>query len=206
METSHTFSSSHPKQRRITRADILSLDEYGKIRRQQRAKLVEEKRTRRTHIGPHITLYFENFETMWSQIQEMLYIERGGEDQIEGELSAYNALIPQGTELVETMMIEIEDESIRRKTLSILGHIENMLTIQFSNHTINSIPEDDIERTTADGKTSAVHFLRFPFTPEQIATFRDPSVEVTVGIHHPNYGHTAMLPKDMQATLAKDFA
>tara|TARA_R110000868_G_C10907020_1_gene764694 strand:- start:99 stop:710 length:612 start_codon:yes stop_codon:yes gene_type:complete len=202
LKTSQTYSP----RRQITRADIMPLDEYGKIRKQHRATLVEQKRKRRVHIGPHVTLYFESYETMWAQVQEMLYIERGGEEQIEGELSAYNPLIPQGAELVATMMIEIEDEDVRRRTLSTLGHIEDMVAIKFSGHTVKGVPEDDLERTTAEGKTSSVHFLHFPFTPEQLTAFREPGTEITVGINHPNYGHMAVLQKDAQAALAEDFA
>ncbi len=199
-------SQTHSPRRHITRADLMPLDEYGKIRKQHRAALVEQKRKRRVHIGPHVTLYFESYETMWAQVQEMLYIERGGEDQIEGELSAYNPLIPQGAELVATMMIEIEDEVVRRRTLSTLGHIEDMVAMKFSGHTVKGVPEDDLERTTADGKTSSVHFLHFPFTPEQVAAFRDPTAEITVGINHPNYGHMAVLQTEARDALAEDFA
>ncbi len=206
MKTAQTNSPVNAPRRQITRADLMPLDEYSKIRKQHRATLVEQKRKRRVHIGPHVTLYFESYETMWAQIQEMLYIERGGEEQIDGELSAYNPLIPQGAELIATMMIEIEDEVVRRKTLSTLGHIEDMIAIKFSGHTVKGVPEDDIERTTADGKTSSVHFLHFPFTPEQVIAFRDLDAEITVGISHPNYGHMAVLQKDTHAALVEDFA
>ena len=109
----------------------MPLAEYTKIRREHRRKLVELKQQRRVHIGPYVTLYFENYDTMWAQVQEMLYIERGGEAQIEGELSAYNPLIPKGAELVATMMIEIEDEGVRRRILASLGHVEDMVRLTF---------------------------------------------------------------------------
>lgn len=193
-------------QRAITPADIMPMSQYTKIRAEHRRDLVDVKRKRRIHIGPHVTLYFENYDTMWAQVQEMLYIERGGDEQLEGELAAYNPLIPQGQELVATMMIEIEDEGVRRRTLAQLGHIETMVRFTFGAHTVTAVPEDDMERTTEDGKTSSVHFLHFTFTPEQISAFRAPGTHVTLGIVHPQYGHMAMLSDDSRAALAGDFA
>lgn len=192
--------------REITRADLMPMAEYAKIRREHRRKLVDVKQRRRVHVGPSITLYFENYDTMWAQVQEMLYIEQGGEEQIEGELAAYNPLIPQGTELVATMMVEIEDEIVRRRTLARLGHVEEMVYLSFAGHTVKGVPEDDIDRTTPDGKTSSVHFLHFPFTPEQAKAFRTVGTQVIVGISHPNYGHMAALPDDHRAALAEDLA
>lgn len=191
--------------RTITPADIMPMSQYAKIRTEHRRRLVDVKRARRLHVGPHVTLYFENYDTMWAQVQEMLYIERGGDEQIEGELSAYNPLIPQGRELVATMMIEIEDEGVRRRTLANLGHIETMVSLSFAGHTVTAVPEDDMERTTPEGKTSSVHFLHFTFTPEEIAAFRAPGTQVTLGITHPKYGHLALLPEESRASLAADF-
>ena len=192
--------------REITRADLMPVADYAKIRREHRRKLVDLKQKRRVHIGPSITLYFENYDTMWAQVQEMLYIEGGGEAQIEGELSAYNPLIPQGAELVATMMIEIEDEGLRRRTLAGLGRVEDMVYFSFAGHTVKGTPEDDIDRTTPDGKTSSVHFLHFAFTPTQAAAFRMVGTQVVVGISHPNYGHMAALPETNRATLAEDLS
>jgi hypothetical protein len=189
----------------ITPADIMPMSQYAKIRVEHRRKLVAVKRQRRLHVGPHVTLYFENYATMWAQVQEMLYIEKGGDEQIEGELSAYNPLIPKGSELIATMMIEIEDEGVRRRTLAGLGYIETMVSFTFAGHTVTGVPEDDTERTTPDGKTSSVHFLRFTFTPAQIAAFRTAGTQVTLGITHPKYGHLAILPEDSRASLAADF-
>jgi len=193
-------------QRRITAADIMPMAEYGKIRREHRRKLVELKRKRRVHIGPHVSLYFENFDTMWAQVHEMLFIERGGDEQLEGELAAYNPLIPQGSELVATMMIEIEDEAVRRRILASLGHVEDMVQLSFNGHTVKAVPEADIDRTTEEGKTSSVHFLHFAFTIEQVATFKTAGTQVIAGITHPRYGHMAILPEDSRAALAQDFA
>ena len=195
-----------PHRREITRADLMPVADYAKIRREHRRKLVDLKQKRRVHIGPSITLYFENYDTMWAQVQEMLYIEGGGEAQIEGELSAYNPLIPQGAELIATMMIEIEDEGVRRRTLAGLGHVEDMVAFSFAGHTVKGTPEDDIDRTTPDGKTSSVHFLHFALTPAQAAAFRAVGTQVVVGIAHPNYGHMAALPEATRAALAEDLA
>jgi hypothetical protein len=194
------------KQRHITAADIMPMAEYGKIRREHRRKLVEMKRKRRVHIGPHVSLYFENFDTMWAQVHEMLFIERGGDEQLEGELAAYNPLIPQGLELVATMMIEIEDEAVRRRILASLGYVEDMVQLSFKGHTVKAVPEADIDRTTEEGKTSSVHFLHFTFTKEQVAAFKTPGTQVIAGITHPQYGHMAALPEESRAALAQDFA
>ena len=190
--------------REITRDDIMPMAEYGKIRREHRRKLVETKRKRRVHIGPHVSLYFENFDTMWAQVHEMLFIERGGEGQFDGELAAYNPLIPQGAELVATMMIEIEDEGVRRRVLASLGHIEDMIQLSFAGHTVKGVPEADLDRTTAEGKTSSVHFLHFAFTPVQSAAFKMAGMQVVAGITHPQYGHMAMLSEERRAALAED--
>lgn len=192
--------------RHITPADLMPIPQYAKIRREHRRKLVEVKQHRRVHIGPHVTLYFENYDTMWAQVQEMLYIEKGGDEQIEGELAAYNPLIPQGQELVATMMIEIEDENVRRRILTGLGHIEDKVSLSFAGFNVAGVPEADLDRTTPEGKTSSVHFLHFTFTPEQAAAFRETSVQVIAGINHPAYGHMAMLPEETRAMLAEDLA
>ena len=190
----------------ITRADLMPMAEYAKIRREHRRKLVDVKQHRRIHIGPHVTLYFENYDTMWAQIHEMLYIEKGGDEQIDGELAAYNPLIPQGGELVATMMIEIEDENVRRRILAGLGHVENKVNLSFSGFTVTGVPEADIDRTTPEGKTSSVHFLHFAFTPEQAAAFRMPGTQAIAGITHSAYGHMAMLSEQTRAMLAEDLA
>ena len=190
--------------RRITPADIMPMAEYGRIRRAHRQQLVEKKRHRRINIGPYVTLYFENYDTMWSQVHEMLYIERGGDAQLEGELEAYNPLIPQGDELIATMMIEIEDERVRRRTLDVLGHVEDTVSLRFGGHKVMAAPADALARTTEEGKTSSVHFLHFAFTPEQKAAFKTPGTEAIAGIAHEKYGHMAVLPEEMRASLAAD--
>lgn len=190
----------------ITRADIIPLTQYGQERAARRKALVEVKKNRRVPVGPFVTFYFENYETMWQQIHEMLYIEKGGEEQIADELRAYNPLIPKGAELVATVMFEIDDPLRRATALGRLGGVEETMTIQFAGHTITGRPEGDVERTNEEGKTSSVHFMHFDFTPEQIAAFRTPGTQVIVGIGHENYGHMAVMHEATRAALAGDFA
>jgi hypothetical protein len=163
------------------------------------------KKNRRVAVGPDATFYFENRDTMWHQIHEMLFIEKGGESQIEDELRAYNPLIPKGRNLSATFMIEVEDAARRERVLATLGGIEETVRLSFAGETVNAVPEGDQERTTADGKASSVHFLLFPFTPAQIAKFRAPGTQVMLAVNHPNYGHIAILPEAVRAELAKDF-
>lgn len=190
----------------IRREDIMSMDDYGPMRRELRRRVMERKRARRIEIGPHATMHFENFDTMLAQVHEMLFVERGGEAQIADELAAYNPLVPQGRELVATLMFEIEDEVRRHRILSGLGGVEHHVAIMVGSERVGGVPEQDVERTKADGKTSSVHFLHFPFTDAQVAAFRDPATPASVVIDHPNYGHAALLPPAVRAALAEDFA
>jgi len=191
--------------REITRDDILTIDDYEAVRPARRAAVTEMKRHRRVTVGPDVTFYFENYETMWHQIHEMLRIEKGGEEQIADELSAYNPLIPKGTELVATMMIEIDDPVRRDRVLRQLGGIDETVTLTVGGERVAAVPEDDIERTTAEGKTSSIHFLRFPFSPDQIAAFRAPDARVVLAIGHSNYDHMAGVPEPVRAALSDDF-
>ena len=192
--------------REITRADILSMEEYGAKRKALRKALVEKKRHRRIEVGPVCTFYFENYESMWAQVHEMLFIEKGGEAQIADELSAYNPLIPQGRELVATVMFEIDQEALRRDFLSKLGGIEETAFIEIDGSTATGTPEEDVDRTTADGKASSVQFIHFPLTEEQAAKFKTPGTRVVVGFSHPNYSHMAVLPEAVREALASDLA
>ena len=199
-------TSSAARKTEITRADIIPLDQYGQERAARRKALVEVKKKRRITVGPYATFYFENYDTMWQQIHEMLFIEKGGEEQIADELRAYNPLIPKGGELVATVMFEIDDPARRARELGRLGGVEETMTLQFDGHTVTGRPEEDIERTNEAGKTSSVHFMHFDFTPEQVAAFRKPGTQVVVGIGHENYGHMAVMPEAVRAELAGDFA
>ena len=191
-------------QRKITSADILSAGEYDQQRKSLKANLIPMKKLRRVEVGPFATFYFENYATMWLQVQEMLRIEKGGEEQIPGELAAYNPLIPQGEELIATLMLEIEDEKRRNAVLLTLGGIEESVFMEIGGETIRATPTEYDDRTTADGKTSSVHWLRFKLTKEQIARFA--GERVVLGVSHPNYGHMAVLSAETRAALAKDFA
>jgi Protein of unknown function (DUF3501) len=190
----------------ITREDLLPLSEYLKIRKEKKEENVLRKRFRRISVGPHVTVFFENFDTMWMQVQEMLYIEKGGDEQIEDELSAYNPMIPDGSELTCTLMFEIDDELTRRRVLSRLGGVEHYISIAVGPHKIAAVPEQDVERTSASGKASSVQFLHFHFTPEQIVAFKDPALQVTFQIEHENYGHIAIISDRVRGELASDFS
>ena len=190
--------------RTITAADLLPLKEYELQRKALKAKLIPMTKLRRIEVGPFATFYFENYATMWLQVMEMLRIEKGGDEQVPGELAAYNPLIPQGDELIATMMLEIEDANRRAKALYILGGIEEMAFLEIGGENIKATPTEYDDRTTADGKTSSVHWLRFKLSKEQIARFTND--KVVLGLSHRNYGHMAVLADETKAALAKDFA
>lgn len=189
----------------ITRDDILGMQAYDAIRKERRAEVVNRKKHRRADIGPYATAYFECYDTMLHQVHEMLFIERGGEEQIDDELSAYNPLIPNGRELVTTIMFEIDDPVRRKMVLSKIGGIEETVFMKFDGETVTGEPEADLDRTTADGKASSVQFVHFPFTDEQVARFSTPGTEVTLGFTHPEYAHMTLLPEAVRAELAGDF-
>jgi hypothetical protein len=190
----------------ITRDDILSMDAFDKVRAEKRKDLVAMKKHRRMDVGPVATFYFESYETMWWQVHEMLRIERGGEAQIPDELAAYNSLIPNGRELVATVMFEI-DEPMRRKVfLDRIGGVENTAFIQVSEgHRIAGVPEADMDRTTAEGKASSVQFIHFPFDDAAIAAFRTPGTQIVIGFSQENYAHMSVMPEATRAALAEDF-
>ena len=189
----------------ITESDILPLPIWSEQRRQHRRDLSDVKKDRRVSVGPHATLYFENWDTMWYQVQEMLWIEKGGAAQLADELAAYNPLIPNGTELVATLMFEIPDETKRARILATLGRVEETVAISIAGDRIMAVAEQDLDRTTADGKTSAVHFLHFPFSKSQIAAFRDEANEVLIRVDHAEYGHAAIVGLAVRNELAGDF-
>jgi Protein of unknown function (DUF3501) len=189
--------------RKITDADILSDRDYAAQRKALRSEAIALKKHRRVEVGPFATFYFENYQTMWLQVQEMLRIEKGGAEQIAGELEAYNPLIPQGDELIATLMLEIEDAERRHTTLLTLGGIEENIFLEIGGTRINATPTEYDDRTTADGKTSSVHWLRFKLTPELVARFG--RERVVLGVDHKHYGHMAVLGDENRAALAKDF-
>ena len=192
-------------QRKIMPADLLSLAEYETQRKSLKQNLIPVKKQRRIEVGPFATFYFENYATMWLQVQEMLRIEKGGAEQVPGELEAYNPLIPQGDELIATLMLEIEDANRRNAVLLTLGGIEETVFLEIGDETIHAAPTEYDDRTAPDGKTSSVHWLRFEFTPEQKRRFKDGAERVVLGLSHPHYGHMALLTAESRAALAKDF-
>ncbi|MBK20603.1 MAG: hypothetical protein CMM52_17365 [Rhodospirillaceae bacterium] len=191
-------------QREIRRQDLMPMDEYSGVRRQRAKALAAAKRNRRVELGPSCTFYFESYDTMWFQIHEMLYIEKGGEEQINGELEAYNPLIPNGRELVATVMIEVGDPGRRMALLSKIGGFEETISLMLNGETINGISEVDVDRTTSDGKASSVQFLRFPFTDEQTSAFKREGADVVLAIGHPEYRHMAGVPEQVRTALSLD--
>lgn len=190
---------------RLTKEDLLPLEEFAKIRVQKRQETLEIKKNRRISLGPEATLFFENFDTLWWQIQEMLYIEKGGDAQMEDELLAYNPLLPQGQELVATFMIEIDDPVRRAQVLGMLGGIEHHLCLRFAGHTLKAMPEEDPNRTTESGKTSAIHFVHWAFTKDQIVDFSKPQQDIIVEITHPRFSFKTLMTEDVRMALQGDF-
>jgi hypothetical protein len=195
------MSSKH----RLSASDILPMEQYGPIRAESRRRIAAQKRNRRVAVGPHVTFYFESYDTMWLQVHEMVYIEKGGAEQVPGELEAYNPLIPNGRELVATFMLEIDDPVLRKNVLGQLGGIEETAFLILDGERIDGVAEQDTDRTTAEGKASSVQFVHFPFNAAQIERFRAPGTQVSLGFSHPRYGHIAMLPREVRAELAGDF-
>ncbi|MBX9804453.1 MAG: DUF3501 family protein [Alphaproteobacteria bacterium] len=191
--------------KRITKEDLLPLEEFTKIRATKRQETISIKKNRRLPLGQEATLFFENYDTLWWQIQEMLYIEKGGDAQAEDELLAYNPLLPQGQELVATFMIEIDDPVRRAQVLGVLGGIEYHLTIRFCNHILKGAPEEDPSRTTESGKTSAIHFIHWVFSKDQIADFSKPHQDIVVEITHPQFTIKTLMPEAVRAALQGDF-
>ena len=194
------------RERKITAADIIPASAFAGERKSRRAALLPAKRLRRISLGPWCTVYFESFETMLFQIQEMLLIEKGGEAQLADELAAYNPIIPQGAELTCTLMFEIDDPVRRARVLAELGGVEDHFFLEIDGERAVAAPEGDIERTREDGKTSSVHFFHFPLTPAQVAAFKAPKARVLLGCDHPKYAHMAMISDESRAELAKDLA
>ena len=195
-----------PPRRALTRDDIMDMADYARVRGERRAAITALKRHRRLAVGPFATFHFECFETMWMQVHEMLHIERGGEEQIAGELEAYNPLIPPGDALIATLMLEIDDPARRERELYRLAGIEDSIRMEVAGGgTVTAVPiEDEVARTSEDGKTSSIHFLRFPFSPADAARFRTTGTRVLLGIEHPAYGHLAVMPEETRAALADD--
>ena len=192
------------EKRQIEKKDLLPSDVYAKSRKQIRKDLVEFKKDRRIALGPYATFYFESFETMVAQVQEMLYIEKGGDEQLKDELEAYNPLIPNGKELTATLMFEIDNPISRSAFLGRVGGIENRIFMKVKGEEVKAAPEDDVDRTSADGKASSVQFIHFKFNDEQISNIKNLSV-VEIGINHKEYSHTTKLTESTIKSLSTDF-
>ena len=191
--------------REVTKADLIPADEYAKNRKAYRKEIVNYKKDRRVALGPYANFYFESYETMKAQIQEMLHIEKGGEEQLKDELAAYNPLIPKGKELVATLMFEIDNPLSRAEFLNNVGGIEEKVFLKIGNEIIKSIPEQDVDRTSTEGKASSVQFIHFEFSDEQVKKFKDMSTEVIIGVEHEMYAHTVKLTKNNKQALSLDF-
>ena len=191
--------------REIQKEDIMPLDVYTKNRKELRRNIVNFKKDRRIALGPYATFYFESYETMLAQVQEMLYIEKGGDDQLKDELIAYNPLIPNGKELTATLMFEIDNPVLRAAFLSKVGGIEEKVFIKINGEIVKAFPEEDVDRTSSEGKASSVQFIHFKFTDEQIQKFKSNSSEVEIGIDHDEYTHTTKLSLASLNSLSADF-
>ena len=193
------------EKRIIQKNDIMPLDIYIKKRKELRKNIVEFKKNRRVSLGPYATFYFESFETMLAQVQEMLYIEKGGDTQLQDELTAYNPLVPDGKELVSTLMFEIDNPVSRATFLSKVGGIEEKVFMKIDGEVIQAVPEEDVDRTSANGKASSVQFIHFKFNDEQIEKFKSGSSQVEIAIDHKEYSHTTKLSDETVKSLILDF-
>ena len=194
------------EKREIQKQDIMPLDVYTEKRRELRKNIVDYKKNRRVALGPYATFYFESYETMLAQVQEMLYIEKGGDEQLQDELSAYNPLIPNGKELTATLMFEIDNPISRAAFLGKVGGIEETVFMKINGEKIKAVPEEDVDRTSTEGKASSVQFIHFNFTDDQIEKFKSNSLEIELGIDHKEYSHSTKLSKENIASLSADFS
>ena len=183
----------------------MPLEIYSQQRKELRKKIVEFKKDRRIPLGPYATFYFESFETMLAQVQEMLYIEKGGDEQLKDELSAYNPLVPNGKELTATLMFEIDNPVSRAAFLGKVGGIEEMVYLKVGEELIKAVPEEDVDRTSAEGKASSVQFIHFKFTDDQVKKFKSNSSQIEIGINHKEYSHSTKLSENTIKSLSADF-
>lgn len=192
--------------KKLSRAELFSLEEYAERRKAFRAQVMEHKKNRKVELGEHATLHFEDRLTIQYQVQEMLRIERIFERQgIEDELAAYNPLIPDGSNLKATFMVEYQDMEERKRALAKLIGIEDKVWVRVEGfEPVWALADEDLERETPE-KTSSVHFLRFEFTPGMIAAAKQ-GAALAVGVDHPHYRETIdPLPESARAALAADF-
>ena len=188
----------------LTASDLMSLEQYARERADFRAKVLEHKKSRQVALGPNATLYFEDELTIRYQVQEMLRIERIFEAEgIEDELSAYNPLIPDGSNWKATFMLEYPDEVERKAALERLHGIEKTLYIQINGFdNVYPIANEDLDRETEE-KTASVHFVRFELSPEMIAAVKQ-GATIRAGIDHPAYSEEVEVPDEVRESLAGD--
>ena len=194
------------EKREILKEDIMPLDVYIQNRKELRKNIVDFKKNRRIALGPYATFYFESFETMLAQVQEMLYIEKGGDEQLQDELLAYNPLIPNGKELTATLMFEIDNPISRAAFLGKVGGIEETVYMRVNGEIIKAVPEQDVDRTSTEGKASSVQFIHFHFNDDQIEKFKSNNSEIELGIDHKEYSHSTKLSKENISSLSTDFS
>jgi hypothetical protein len=193
------------EKKQIEKKDLLPSDVYAKSRKQIRKDLVEFKKDRRIALGPYATFYFESFETMVAQVQEMLHIEKGGDEQLKDELIAYNPLVPNGKELTATLMFEIDNPISRAAFLGKVGGIEEKIFIKINDEVVKAVPEEDVDRTSAEGKASSVQFIHFKLNDNQISKFKSDGATIELGIDHKEYTHTTRLAENTIKSLCADF-
>ncbi|MET4570643.1 DUF3501 family protein [Rhodanobacter soli] len=191
---------------KLTRTDLLSLETYAQQRGDFRARVMAHKKQRMVHLGEHLTLIFEDRLSIQYQVQEMLRIERIFEaDGIQDELDAYNPLVPDGSNLKATMLIEYADVEQRKRELVRLRHIEHAIALSVHGHAaVTAIADEDMERSN-DEKTAAVHFLRFELGPAMIADWRA-GAAVTLTSTLAAMPVEATLTPEQRHALAADFA
>jgi len=194
------------EKREIQKEDIIPLDVYTEKRSELRKNIIDYKKNRRVALGPYATFYFESYETMLAQIQEMLYIEKGGEEQLKDELAAYNPLVPNGKELTATLMFEIDNPISRSVFLGKVGGVEEKVFMKVDGELIKAVPEKDVDRTSSEGKASSVQFIHFKFNDQQIEKFKSNSIEILLGIDHVEYSHTTRLTDMVTKSLSADFS
>jgi hypothetical protein len=178
----------------VKKSDLLDMQVFAQLRKEKRAEMTTLKRIRRVAVGPDASFLFESYDTMWWQIHEMLFIEKGGADQI-----------PQGNELVATLMFEVDDPERRKSLLMKLGGVEETCCLNLNEEIIVGDSETDVDRTSAAGKASSVQFIHFKLSDLQIDMFKKPETKISVGITHPAYGHRAVISEDVRTSLITDF-
>lgn len=193
-------------EKKLSHESLYSLEQYARIRKDFRAKVIAHKKTRLVALGAHASLHFEDQLTMQYQVQEMLRLERMFEPElIQEELDVYNPLIPDGSNWKATFMVEYSDVEERKRQLALLIGVEKAVWMQVADFArVHPIANEDLDRETPD-KTSAVHFLRFELTPEMVAAVKA-GVAIRAGIDHPHYQAELTLAPETRDALAADLA